>query len=263
MAGDFNEIEHQRRIDTDGFLRRFTINYWVNHPLGDNFLLTKEGVRDTKYGYFKSGFVQTGAKKGYDQVTILFEDLKGDGPHKRYLYHGSTVSLPIERKSGTDGGTEAWKPIWNYNVVEKQADKASVTVATWTAATKLSSTNGETYGRWMRANQALPTGGTGDQKTVVVSEATEEGIQSFLVDSVDITEIIYTRNTTAPDTLSDYLEANGKRVVPGNTFGLGSDVTKWLVVDARSKRINDWYEVVRVFRFMPYGWNIKVYGTPS
>ncbi len=269
MASDFQEIENQRRIETDGFLRRLHINYLVNHPLGDNFLLSKEGVRDSQYGFFKSGFAQTGVKKGYDIVSIVFEDLKGDGPHKKYLYHGSTVSLPIERKPKVgDGnppqGSPKWVPHWNYHVVETKEFKDYVVFATWDEATSLEATNAETYGRWQRSNQAFITSGKGDQKIVIPNglTASKPGVQSFLVDSTDITEIIYTRNTTEPDTLSTYLAANGKRVVPSNTFGLNSSVDKWLVVDARSKRINDWFEVVRVFRFMPYDWDKDLYVTP-
>lgn len=270
MAEDFGETIRTRRLESDGFLRRFTISYKVNHPLGDNFLLSKEGTRDKKYGYYKSGFVQTGTIPYYDIVNIIYEDLKGDGPHKKYLYRGSTVSIPIERKKDTDGGTQAWFPLWNYHVVEKQADKDSVVVANWIAADKLEDTAAETYGRWMRSNQAIPTGGTGDNKIVIVPglEAIKPGVQAFLVPSVDVTEIIYTRNKQAPDTLTNYLDAKGKRVAPGNVFGLSAAApdtgwSTWLCKGAQAKRINDWYEVVRTFTHMPYGWDPDLYPAGS
>lgn len=256
MSEENQAIIHRRSAVQEDFLRTITVVYMTARLRGDNFLLEKADERDKNYGYYSSGSVQTGP--GYDVVTIRYQDLVGNLPVKRYLYRASSTQRPIELHS-------SWKPIWNYNVIgDATLSPDDASLLSFHNATKLSDVNSIEEAQFIRSNQAIPT-----SKTIVGQDSggrtgdAEKKAQSYLYPSPEVTELVYTRDEATLDT---YATLVGKRRAPGKTFGLSNATNLWLVTSAQAKRVNDWYEIVIVYRFFDSGdgtngWDTDIYGT--
>lgn len=271
MAGEFSESRIGINIQEDEFIRRTTVTWQTAKGRSDGFVATKKGERDPKFGFFKSSDIKFGpgaGSVGYDMVTIVYEDLIAkELPVIRGIYNGSTVPLPLERHPD-------YRCIWNHHVVQDAAADPDPTLilSEWEAlkdlADKGATADTDWPGSWVKSNQAL------SRKEEIVNNGTgkfnaiKPGVQSFVNPASEVTQIVYTRDTSD---INAAVDANGKLVLPETAFrfGLtpgddreGSPIPQseaWLVTSTNVRRINDWYEITQQFKFAKYGWDTDIY----